>query len=352
MTYAAAIPNVVLGDRIGDGAFGHVYRGRHRTLDVDVAVKLVSVDVLPDIDGVLKEARLMARLDHPNLLRVFDAGRTNGNIYLVLELMDTTCGEFRQVPPDRAVDLTLQLLAGLQALHDARVLHRDIKPANCLVRARDGRVKLADLGIASDESTRSSHAHDLAGTLPFMASPGKAQASEDSKTTAPSVTGESSITGQPPRRWRGSTRCPRCSNTKSIRRERPTTRPGSGNSAGDSRGREGDERRGDDPLTADDVDKPRSRLDPGADLPSPWNIGTEGFLGVWVEEKRRGDVPPRSIIKGRSTGIVHPLGVAFNARNGEVVAPTRSGTLLTFDFSLFTSGCWLFQQPARVTARA
>src|SRR5437773_2820001 len=70
-----------------------------------------------------------------------------------------------------------------------------------------------------------------------------------------------------------------------------------------------------------DIDKPRAGLDPDADLRSPWNTGTEGFIGVWDDEKDDGDVPPRSIIKGRSTGIVHPAGVTFNARDGEVIAP-------------------------------
>jgi DNA-binding beta-propeller fold protein YncE len=70
-----------------------------------------------------------------------------------------------------------------------------------------------------------------------------------------------------------------------------------------------------------DIDHPRRGLDPDVDLPSPWNTGTEGFIGVWDDEKDDGDAPPRSIIKGRSTGIVHPAGVTFNARDGEVIAP-------------------------------
>jgi hypothetical protein len=70
-----------------------------------------------------------------------------------------------------------------------------------------------------------------------------------------------------------------------------------------------------------DIDKPRSGLDANVELPSPWNTGTEGFIGVWDDEKDDGDVSPRSIIKGRSTGIVHPAGVTFNARDGEVIAP-------------------------------
>ena len=70
-----------------------------------------------------------------------------------------------------------------------------------------------------------------------------------------------------------------------------------------------------------DIDSPRRGLDPDVELPSPWNTGTEGFIGVWDDEKDDGDAPPRSVVKGRSTGIVHPAGVTFNARDGEVIAP-------------------------------
>ena len=70
-----------------------------------------------------------------------------------------------------------------------------------------------------------------------------------------------------------------------------------------------------------DIDKPRAGLDPNVELPSPWNTGSEGFIGVWDDLLDDGDVPPRALIKGRSTGIVHPAGVTFNARDGEVIAP-------------------------------
>jgi len=69
------------------------------------------------------------------------------------------------------------------------------------------------------------------------------------------------------------------------------------------------------------IDKPREGLAADVELPSPWNTGSEGFIGVWNDEGDDGDVPPHSIIKGRSTGIVHPAGVTFNARDGEVIAP-------------------------------
>jgi hypothetical protein len=67
------------------------------------------------------------------------------------------------------------------------------------------------------------------------------------------------------------------------------------------------------------VDKPREGLAIDADVPSPWNTGKEGFIGVWNVEDN-GDVPPRAVVKGRSTGVVHPAGVSFNARDGEIIA--------------------------------
>ena len=166
------IPNISLGETLGKGAFGKVYRARHRVFDIDVAVKLIQSNAVgSSLDAALKEARLMARLDHPNLLRIFDAGHAaDGVLYLVVELMDGTCGAMRRVDAVSALDLTRQLLAGIQALHEARVVHRDIKPANCLVRDRDRRIKLADLGIAIEQVTRARETEDdWAGTLPFMA---------------------------------------------------------------------------------------------------------------------------------------------------------------------------------------
>lgn len=166
---AFSIPNVRIDRPIGRGGFGAVYRGRHVMLDVDVAVKLITTPEGTDLERALQEARLMARLDHPNLLRIYDAGTTERMLYLVLELMDGSCAPLRRLPADRAVAIARQLLSGLQALHDARVLHRDIKPGNCLLRTRDERVKLADLGISVEQVSRSDRPYDTMGTLPFMA---------------------------------------------------------------------------------------------------------------------------------------------------------------------------------------
>jgi DNA-binding beta-propeller fold protein YncE len=97
------------------------------------------------------------------------------------------------------------------------------------------------------------------------------------------------------------------------------------------------------------IDVPRAGLDPNVELPSPWNTGTEGFIGVWDDEADDGDVPPRSLIRGRSTGIVHPAGVAFNAKDGEVIAPDAvwNGLFTFLRPELFKS---IAQQPSGAPA--
>ena len=82
-----SIPGVDVGEVLGAGTFGTVYRGRHRFLDIDVAVKFIDPSPFGAAGPgqLLQEAQLMARLDHPNLLRVFDAGVLERQLYLVCE---------------------------------------------------------------------------------------------------------------------------------------------------------------------------------------------------------------------------------------------------------------------------
>jgi len=166
-----AIPGVDVGEVLGAGTFGTVHRGRHRFLGIDVAVKFIDPSPLGAAGPgqLLQEAQLMARLDHPNLLRVFDAGVLERQLYLVCEFMDGgSCADLHGVTAEGATLLSWQLLSGLQALHAARILHRDIKPANCLKRT-DARIKLADLGLAMDVAASGDAARETAGTIPFMA---------------------------------------------------------------------------------------------------------------------------------------------------------------------------------------
>jgi serine/threonine protein kinase len=165
------LPGLTLAGELGRGAFGAVFRARHHTLSIDVAVKFIGEEMVEHlgVESVLREARLMARLDHPNLLRILDAGTVTGGIYLVLEFMNGgTCQPLSNLPPDQSTGVLKQLLSATQSLHAAKILHRDIKPANCLRRLEDGRIKLADLGLALDQESITDH-WQLAGTVPFMA---------------------------------------------------------------------------------------------------------------------------------------------------------------------------------------
>lgn len=163
-----AIAQVELRELIGSGAFGVVFRGHHRVLDASVAVKVLASSNSPQaVESLLREARVMARVDHPNVLRVFDAGVADGQFYLVLEFMDGGSLEGAQLSIASLVSAGRQLLSGLQALHESGVIHRDIKPANVLIRKSDGRLKLADLGIAMDSAAR--RTGSIVGTLAYMA---------------------------------------------------------------------------------------------------------------------------------------------------------------------------------------
>jgi serine/threonine-protein kinase len=151
--------NVLIADRyrldepLGRGGMGSVWRGVDTTLHRPVAVKLLTLEG----DATLTErfhleARAAARLNHPNLIAVYDFGDRDGRPYLVMELVEgrslaeelTACGPLEA---GRAADIAAQIARGLATAHQLSVVHRDIKPGN-LMLATDGAVKIADFGIA------------------------------------------------------------------------------------------------------------------------------------------------------------------------------------------------------------
>jgi hypothetical protein len=133
---------------------GEVYRARDGRLDRDVALKVIAADGPADPDRQRRfeqEARAVAALDHPHILAVHDVGSHNGMAYVVFELLD---GETLRDRLDRgpltarkAVELAVQVCAGLAAAHARGITHRDLKPEN-LFLTRDGRVKILDFGLA------------------------------------------------------------------------------------------------------------------------------------------------------------------------------------------------------------
>jgi len=162
---------------LGHGAMGTVYLARDSELDRPVAVKLLSDAAAGDAglrSRFVREARLAARLSHPNIVSVFDAGEDGDRLYIVMEHVEgQTLAEVLarrgRLPADEARGLALQAARGLAHAHAAGLVHRDIKPQNLLLRA-DGTLKIADFGIArAAEGTTLTQAGTVLGTAAYLA---------------------------------------------------------------------------------------------------------------------------------------------------------------------------------------
>jgi serine/threonine-protein kinase len=136
---------------------GSVYRARDMRLDRDVAIKVVRAELLNDPDArrrFRREAQLVARLQHPSIVSIFDYGTfPDGAAYLVMELVRgddlrrilTRDGPF---PPARAARVLSQICAAIDAAHREGILHRDLKPENIFLTAGETEVKVLDFGVA------------------------------------------------------------------------------------------------------------------------------------------------------------------------------------------------------------
>ncbi len=150
----------VLYARVGKGGMGAVYRGRHYNLDLDVAVKCLKPSLVDEDEDFVKrferEARLAASIAHQNVVRVMDVLEKNGLHYLVMEFVRGETAAERvarkgKLAESEALAILLGATAGLAEAHQRGIVHRDIKPENILV-SLEGRVKLADLGLAKATS--------------------------------------------------------------------------------------------------------------------------------------------------------------------------------------------------------
>ncbi|MDI2126824.1 serine/threonine-protein kinase [Yinghuangia seranimata] len=153
-----------LRERLGRGGMGTVWSALDEVLDREVAVKELRVPRNVDDDErdtlcsrMLREARAAARIDHPNVVTIFDVVEEDGRPWIVMELvrglsLAQAIEKEGPLPAGRTAELGLRLLSALDAAHAAGVLHRDVKPANVLL-ARNGRVVLTDFGVASVEDS-------------------------------------------------------------------------------------------------------------------------------------------------------------------------------------------------------
>ncbi len=144
----------ILAD-LGQGAMGKVYRAHDPILDRPVALKTVSPALLTGKDTLARfqrEARAAARLQHPNIVTIFELGEVEGTHYIAMELVEGLDLGEAMTPPDRftieqKVRMVVDVCRGLDFAHKMGVIHRDVKPANIRL-TRDGTVKILDFGIA------------------------------------------------------------------------------------------------------------------------------------------------------------------------------------------------------------
>jgi len=140
---------------IGAGGMGSVYRAREKTLERVVALKTLPADLAEQpgfVERFLKEARAVAKLNHPNIVQIFAFGSVEGVYYLAMELLDghslgyylKSHGPWREKD---AVTISRQACQALAVAHAAGIVHRDIKPEN-LILTSSGQIKVVDLGIA------------------------------------------------------------------------------------------------------------------------------------------------------------------------------------------------------------
>jgi Protein kinase domain len=174
----AALPSYQIGAELGRGGWGVVLAGTHRQLGREVAIKQLPRAFAADRDVRARftaEARVLASLDHPHIVPVYDYVEQDGLCLLVMEQLPggTLWSRFSTegFTPPAATAAVLASIAGLQAAHEHHILHRDVKPENLMFSA-SGALKVTDFGIAKvvgGEGTLATRAGEVVGTPAYIA---------------------------------------------------------------------------------------------------------------------------------------------------------------------------------------
>ena len=173
-------PALEITELLGAGGMGAVYKARQEGLDRVVALKILPEEFGHDVKFALRftrEARTLAKLNHPNIVSVYEFGNVHDTYYFLMEYVDgptlrdvVSAG---QLAPEHALAMVPHLCDALQFAHDKGVIHRDIKPENILMTT-DGSVKIADFGLSrilgdENQPTALTGTHQIMGTPRYMA---------------------------------------------------------------------------------------------------------------------------------------------------------------------------------------
>lgn len=183
-----SFPNVEILETLGHGGMGAVYKARQKKLDRLVALKIVRPDNADDPTFTVRfnrEARTLARLNHPSIVGVYDfgdvdyvdeEGKSSKLYYFLMEFVDGVnlrrLMQTEKTTPSQALPIVMQICEALQYAHNQGIVHRDIKPENILLDAQ-GRVKIADFGLAKlnndNDDVNLTGTRQVLGTLQYMA---------------------------------------------------------------------------------------------------------------------------------------------------------------------------------------
>ncbi len=155
MTAERTIGKYVITEILGRGGYSNVYRGTHASLNMPVAIKMLNHDMAMDPEFSEKfrnEAKTIARLNHENIIKVYDIEELYRTIFIIMEYLegvplDYVLEKMERLPVHRAVDILLQVCAGLSYAHEHGIVHQDIKPGNIFIQP-DYRAKIVDFGLA------------------------------------------------------------------------------------------------------------------------------------------------------------------------------------------------------------
>ena len=161
---------------LGTGGMATVYLAEDESLGRKVAIKILADRYAEDeqfVERFRREARSAAGLNHPNIVQIYDRGQAEGTYYIAMEHLEgrslkDIIGAEAPLKPDRAIDITLQILQALRFAHAHGVVHRDIKPHN-IILATDGRPKVTDFGIArAGAASQMTEVGSIIGTAQYL----------------------------------------------------------------------------------------------------------------------------------------------------------------------------------------